>query len=79
MQTRTISFISDRQQVTLSAGNVLYIRTSGRVCEIHAAAPDHGVQIVGIALVPQCHRVVVGPHQIELHAVLVARAEEAVV
>lgn len=37
MQTRTISFISDRQQVTLSAGNVLYIRTSGRVCEIHAA------------------------------------------
>ena len=45
----------------------------------HAAVPDDGAQIVGIALVPQRHRVVVRPHEIKLHAVAVLRLQEAVV
>ena len=35
MQLRTLAFISDRRRVVLAVSDVLYVRTSGRSCEIH--------------------------------------------
>ena len=47
--------------------------------KIHAAIPDERAQIVAGALIPQGHRVVVGPHEIEFHLAVVFGLEEAVV